>query len=260
MTPPSSKQQRIADITRRLLDARRTNTRVSLADLLPADLDEAYAVQDLVAQSMGPLGGWKVGAKGLDLEPNCAPLPAAGIFAAPAALQDGAWRARGIETELAFRFDADLPERVTPYTRDEVLGAIGAALPAIEVVESRLIEFPNPQPLAMRSDLNSHGALITGSTIEFRPQLLDATRLAARQWFDDREVANKVGGNPAIEIGRLLVWLVNHLAARGLGLQAGQIVSTGSFTGMLFAPAACRVRGEIVGVGVCEVGFEAGAA
>jgi len=257
MTQDTNPQQRIEDIARRLIDARRTQTRISLADLMPADAAEAYAVQDLVAQRLGPIGGWKVGAKGMEAEPTCAPLAAAGILPTPASLPDGAWRARGIETELAVRFDADLPERETPYTRDEVLAAIGAVLPTIEVVETRLAEFPKAPPLAMLADMGAHGALITGSAIPFNAALLDSTKLAAQQWFGDQEVANSTGGNPAIDIGRILTWLANHCAARGLGLTKGQIVTTGSCTGMLFAPAASQVRGTVEGLGECAVNFTA---
>lgn len=255
MTQNTDPQQRIEDIARRLLDARRTRTRISLSECMPADAAEAYAVQDIVAQSLGPIGGWKVGAKGLEAEPTCAPLAAAGIMPTPASLPDGAWRARGIETELAVRFDADLPERGTPYTRDEVLAAIGAVLPTIEVVETRLAEFPKAPPLAMLADMGAHGALITGSPIPFSAALLDSTCLAAQQWFGEAEVANSTGGNPAVDIGRILTWLANHCAARGLGLTKGQIVTTGSCTGMLFAPAGAQVRGQVAGLGECAVSF-----
>ena len=258
MTNATNPQQRIEDIARRLIDARRTQTRISLADKMPADAAEAYAVQDLVAQTLGQIGGWKVGAKGLEAEPTCAPLAAAGILPTPANLADGAWRARGIETELAVRFDTDLPERETPYTRAEVLAAVGAVLPTIEVVETRLAEFPKAPPLAMLADMGAHGALVTGSPIPFDPALLDSTKLAARQWFGDQEVANSTGGNPAIDIGRVLTWLANHCAARGLGLTKGQIVTTGSCTGMLFAPAGAQVRGLVSGLGECELRFGAG--
>jgi 2-keto-4-pentenoate hydratase len=255
MTQDIDAQRRIEDIARRLIDARRTRTRISLADSMPADAAEAYAVQDLVAQSLGPIGGWKVGAKGPDAEPTCAPLAAAGILPTPASLADGAWRARGIETELAVRFEADLPERDTPYTGDEVLAAIGAVLPTIEVVETRLLEFPRAQPLAMLADMGAHGALIIGSAIPFDPALFDSRKLAARQWFGNEEVANSTGGNPAIDIGRLLTWLANHCAARGLGLARGQVVTTGSCTGMLFAPAGAQVRGHVAGLGECALHF-----
>ena len=257
MTLAPDRSHIVETIARRLIDARRTRTRISLAEFALTDAAEAYAVQDLVLQSLGPVGGWKVGAKGLEGTPTCAPLPAAGILRTPASVADGAWRARGIETEVAVRFDADLPERESPYTLVEIEAAIGALMPAIEVVETRLIEFPSAPPLAMLADMGAHGALVLGEAIAFRPGMLDIKGIAARQWFDGREVANTVGANPAVDIGRLLVWLVNHCAARGLGLVRGQVVTTGSLTGMLFAPAGGRARGLVTGVGECEVAFDA---
>lgn len=258
MAPPPAPGKYIETAARRLLDARRTRTRVSLADLNLADAAQAYAVQDLVMQSLGPIGGWKAGAKGIDRVPTCASLPAAGILVSPATLPDGAWRARGIETELAVRFDRDLPERDVPYAWSEVKAAIGAVMPAMEIVETRLAEFPSAPPLAMLADMGAHGGLVIGPPINFRPDLLDTARLAAQQWFGDKEVANSVGGNPAIDLGRVLVWLANHCASRGLGLREGQVVTTGSCTGMLFAPPGSRVRGSVEGVGACEAVFSPG--
>ena len=257
MTPATAHSPDVETIARRLIDARRTRTRISLAEFALADARQAYAVQDLVLQSLGPVGGWKVGAKGLDGTPTCAPLPAAGILRTPGNLADGAWRARGIETEIAVRIDADLPERASPYTQGEVEAAIGAIMPAIEVVETRLMAFPSAPPLAMLADMGAHGALVIGEAIVFRPGMLDIKKAVAQQWFDGREVASTVGANPAVDIARLLVWLANHCAGRGLSLTRGQVVTTGSLTGMLFAPAGARVRGLVFGVGECEVAFDA---
>jgi 2-keto-4-pentenoate hydratase len=206
-------------------------------------------------QDIGPIGGWKVGAKGPDREPNCAPLPAAGILTSLAALGDGAWRVRGIETELAVRLERDLAPRDRPYGRDEVLSAIGALVPAIEVVETRLIEFPAADPVASLADLNSHGALVVGDPVTPGPDALDGARIEAQLWFGEREVAATRGGNPAVDLGRLLVWLANHCSQRGHGLQRGQVVTLGSCTGMLFAPAGCRVRGTLAGIGAVELAF-----
>ena len=98
MTLAPDRSHIVETIARRLIDARRTRTRISLAEFALTDAHEAYAVQDLVLQSLGPVGGWKVGARGLDGTPTCAPLPAAGILRTPASLADCAWRARCIET------------------------------------------------------------------------------------------------------------------------------------------------------------------
>ena len=248
---------RIEAAARRLLDARGAHQRVSLADLAPASLAEAYAIQDRQLQEIGPVGGWKVGARGPDREPSCAPLPASGIHTSLALLPDGAWRVRGIEAELAVRLERDLPPRASPYALDEVLSSIGALVPALEVVETRLAEFPAADPLAGLADLNAHGALVVGDPVAAGPGALDASKLEVRLWFDDQQVASTCGGNPAVDLGRLLVWLANHCSQRGLGLQRGQVVTLGSCTGMLFAPAATRVRATLGGIGAVELAFTA---
>jgi 2-keto-4-pentenoate hydratase len=46
----------------------------------------------------------------------------------------------------------------------------------------------------------------------------------------------------------LLVWLANRCRGRGAGLQAGQVVTTGSCTGMLFASPGTAVHAEVAGL------------
>lgn len=251
---------RIAAAAARLIAARLEGRLVSLAEVALESRAEAYAVQDAVLREIGPVGGWKVGAKGPTVEPACAPMPASGLFATPARLAGTSWRLRGIETEIAVRLDRDLPSRATPYSRDEVLAAIGAVLPVIEVVETRLEEFPGGAPGCVLADLNSHGALVLEAALPLAPGMLnyldDGSLLRVRQSFNGKEVAQTQGGNPAVNLLRLVVWLANHCARRGQALVAGQIVTTGSCTGMLFAPAGAGVRGEIDGVGAVEVQFQ----
>jgi 2-keto-4-pentenoate hydratase len=45
-----------------LLDARRNGAPIAdlPADLQPADVDEAYFVQDRMAETYGEIGGWKI--------------------------------------------------------------------------------------------------------------------------------------------------------------------------------------------------------
>ena len=44
------------------------------------------------------------------------------------------------------------------------------------------------------------------------------------------------------------VWLANHCSARGAGLKAGQVITSGSCTGMLFASQGTAVHVEIGGL------------
>jgi 2-keto-4-pentenoate hydratase len=50
-----------------------------------------------------------------------------------------------------------------------------------------------------------------------------------------------------------LVWLANYLAARGQALTAGQIVTTGSYCGVLELPLCVPLSVEFGGLGVLSV-------
>ena len=232
-----------------LLAARRSGPQPAWRDILPADRAAAYAIQDATVAALGPIGGWKVGAKSPDAEPICAPLPASGIVASGATLTGPAWRLRGIEAEVALRVARDLDGGPLPPD------AFDAVLPAIEVVETRLADFQVSDPLAQLADLQSHGALVLGASAALAPGQLDLRVVEVRLTFDGTEVAHTRGGNPAEDVWRLLQWLATHVAARGLPLRAGQVVTTGSLTGMLFTVQGARVEAILTRIGTVGLRF-----
>lgn len=233
---------------RRLVQAR-NGTPVSSGETTPPDRAAAFAVQDATLAQLGPAGGWKVGAKTADAEPACAPLPAGGVLASGVSLTGNAWRMRGIEVELAVRLGRD----VGPG--DDIAAAIDAVLPAIEVVETRLSDWRDSSALAQLADLQTHGALVIGEPSALRPRDADLRTLAAYLAFDGQPVASTRGANPAADVWRLLQWLALHCAQRGQPLKAGQVITTGSCTGMLFAPEGAHVQAELSGLGRVELRF-----
>ena len=50
-------------------------------------------------------------------------------------------------------------------------------------------------------------------------------------------------------------WLAHYLNGRGEGLKAGQIVTTGSYAGIVDVPAGQPIRIELDGIGVIETTF-----
>ncbi|HEU5296843.1 MAG TPA: 2-oxopent-4-enoate hydratase, partial [Burkholderiaceae bacterium] len=57
--------------------ARSEGERAPHSAVCPASRQEAYAIQDATVAGLGPMGGWKVGARARQ-EPTCAPLPLQG--------------------------------------------------------------------------------------------------------------------------------------------------------------------------------------
>ncbi len=221
--------------------------------------EQAYRVQDRVARSLGGVGGWKVGASGPDAEPLAAPLASSLIAASPASLPAGRFNALGIEAEFAFRFARPLPPRERPWSRDEVIGAIGALVPTIEVVDSRLGAWARDEPEWKLADNQSNGFLVHG--LEVREWSgIDLPGFPVELWIDGAcAVSGEDSGNPARDLPRLAEWLANHLARTRSGLAAGAIVTTGSYTGLLPARAGQTVVARYPGLGEVSVRFTEGA-
>lgn len=240
------------EAARRLLAARKGAAAVHARDIAPPDETVAYAVQDATLRAIGPVGGWKVGAASPEARPGTAPLPAAGIYPDGITLVGPPWRMRGIEVEVAVRLGRDLDGDVS---REECLGAIDAVLPAIEVVETRLADWRDSDPLAQLADLQTHGALVLGAPSPLPATDVDLRRVEAYLAFDGQPVASSYGAHPAGDLGRLVHWLAAHCAARGQPLRAGQVVTTGSCTGLLFAPEGAHVQAQLKGIGLVQLRF-----
>lgn len=237
------------------VQARKNASTVAWRQIVPANRAQAFEIQDATMALLGPAGGWKVGSKGPGSEPGCAPLPATGLMASGVALAGPEWRLRGVEVEVALRVGRDIDPQGRLLPQQELAAAFDAVLPVIEVVESRLDDRQGSDPLAQLADLQSHGALILGAPSAFLPADVDLRSIEARLAFDGEVVAVTHGGNPAEELWPMLAWLALHCAQRGQPLRRGQIVTTGSCTGMLFAPAGTLVQGHLPGIGVVELQF-----
>jgi 2-keto-4-pentenoate hydratase len=229
----------------------------TLAQPLPADLTppteaDAYEIQRLTMASLGEIGGWKVGATGPDATPVCAPMLKAGLHNAPAVLHGADFSTRDIESEIAFIIGQDLPPRPTPYTRDEVVAAIESCHPGIEVLQSRFADPTHVDPLSNLADLIRHGAYVTGAPIAGW-QHLDFSHVTVTQAIG--EAVQHHRGNPAGDMIRLVQWLANTGATWAGGLQAGQVITCGSWTGATPAPEAEHVIVEFSIAAPVALGF-----
>lgn len=242
----------IAKITRLatlLAEARRAGRRLTVLppDLVPLDAAEADAVQWATADHLGEaIAGYKVAQVG-DADGSLGLIAAPRLLAAPARAILPATGMR-IELEIAFRVARDLSGRADgrPYAADEVAAALDSAFAAFEIVESRLPAEPKPAPLSARADSLSNWGLVIGAPVtDWRPAV--RADVAVALTIDGTRVVERHGGHPAGDPFHPIVWLANALAARGTGLVAGQVVTTGAFGGSHPLPAGARVTGSIAG-------------
>ena len=239
-----------------LLNARRTATPIDdlPAELQPATLEEAYAVQDIIAEAYGEIGGWKVGAPTPEATPIFAPMPRRWIAASGSTLSGPTWRYRGLEAEIAFLLGEDLPPRATPYSNDEVTAAIQSCHPAIEVIESGLADPLVAARWSMIADMQIHGGFVYGpayadwKSIDFNAE---AVSLAV----DGVVRIERTGSNTSGNLLRLLPFLANEGAARTGGLRRGQWITTGSWTGLVQAEAGSDVNVHFGTAGRVELCF-----
>ena len=215
-----------------LLDARRASQPIAElpADLQPQTLEEAYYVQDRMSLAYEAIGGWKIGAPTADAIPMFAPMPFAWISSDGPELRGSMHRYRGLEAEIAFLMDEDLPPRTTPYTREEVLSAVASCHPAIEVLETAYIDPMQVSRLSMIADLQIHGGFVYGPACPDW-QRIDFTQEHVTLAVDGTVRVERTGSNTSGDLLRLLPFLANEGAARTGGLKKGDWITTGSWTG-----------------------------
>lgn len=252
MTQPTSAHALRA--ARPLLDARAHGRRLPTLpdDATPRTADDAYAIQDAIVAATGAIGGWKVGAKTRTAQPTCAPLCRAWLVQSPACFAATAFSLYGIESELAFTLARDLPPRREHYREADLVASIASIHPAIEIVESRYTDFRAVDPLSLLADFLSHGALVVGPGVAV-PLHFDVSHQGVELDVDGERVIASVDSNPAGNPFRLLAWLANHVAERRGGLRSGDIVTTGSWTGLRFAPPRAAVTARFDGIGEARV-------
>ena len=235
-----------------LLAARRTRDPLDRLpeDCRPATLDEALRIQAAsVAQSGERVAGWKVGAV-MDGRVSYGVILASRVVRSGGTVEAKDVPMLGMEPEVAFRFLRDAPPREAPYTYDEVAERV-MAFPAIEIVATRYRDYKGTAVIERVADCMSNGAFVVGPD---RPdwRTLDLVKLPVVLRFGDTIAAQGVGGHVAGDPLLPAVALVNDLRTQH-GVRAGQMMTTGTYTGLHYASPGTRVRAAFDGFGDAEV-------
>ena len=250
---------KIAAAARLLEEARRSGVQLPAlpSDLAPADEAEAMAMHFAGVAALGPIVGWKVGAPTPDAEPGYGALTAATLHASPAALPASTLKLWAVEAEIAVRLGRDLPARETPYSREEVLAAVAAWHPAIEVLDTAFERWSEQPALWRMADRHSHGLLILGPA-SAEPPAGPLDHAPVRLEIDGETIFEHEGGNTGGDPMRLLVALVNRLRHGPNHLKATDVVTTGSATPFHQAGAGQTVTASFAGLGSATLTIDAG--
>jgi 2-keto-4-pentenoate hydratase len=244
----------ITKATKLLTDARRSRKPAVIAGVTLQKEEEAYRVQDAVFAELWPgarPAAWKAGGPSDKVEPTAAPIPREQVLRSPASVAGASMQMIGVEAEVAFRLAKDLPPRSRPYSERSVAAAVGEALVVIELCDTRLANWKKTPGVWKLADFQNNGALVVGSgtrdwqKIDFLQQEVEF-RIGAR-------VAKAKGAHSFGNPFRLLPWLVRHAAKRGLGLHAGDVITTGAWTGLEIAKLGDEVTAKFPGIGEATV-------
>lgn len=235
-----------------LIAARRSRTRITSlpGGSHPADVGEALTIQDAVIAKLGErIAGWKV-AIDKDGKVMRGAIIGSRMLQSPASLLAADVPLLGMEAEIAFLFDRALPPRDSDYTASEIRDAV-TALVGIEIVDSRFLDYANAPPLDRTADCMSNGAFVVG-THRSDWQRFDLATLEATLRVNGEVVVRKTGGHVAGDPILPAIALVNTLR-RTKGVAEGQIITTGTYTGLNFVKPGDRVAVEFSGFGTAEI-------
>ena len=224
--------------------------------LRPKTLEEAYALQDIVATDLGPVGGWKVGAPSPEATPGYSPMPLFGGYATSGQrLKSSYRRLRGVEAEIAFHLGKDLPPRGQSYSREEVEGAIASAHPAIELLESAFTDPDKADRLSAVGDLQLNGGFVYGPAFPGWRNA-DFTRESVTVMLEGVVRFEGTASNTAgTDLLRLVVWMANEARHRTAGLKAGDWITTGSWCGKFLANSDSEVTVRFSTFGEVQIYF-----
>lgn len=232
-------------------------------DCTPQTVEDGMAIQNALAELWGlEVAGWKVGAASaaaMEMLGTDAPFPGR-VFApylldSPANVAAEALHKCAVECEFAFRLGRDLPPRDADYRMDEIRDTVTEAYPAIELVNDYWVDGFALGVAHFVADNGSNGGLVLGAPIgDWRER--DLAAAAVTLTIDGEPAATGTGANVLGHPLSTLVWLANDLSRRGIGLREGQIVTTGSMTGMTPCRPGATAVGDYGVLGSVQVTFD----
>ncbi|MDM0019097.1 2-keto-4-pentenoate hydratase [Variovorax saccharolyticus] len=156
-----------------------------------------------------------------------------------------------VEAEIALVLDRDLPHE--KHTMADLIGATAYALPAIEVVGSRIANWDIRLSDTV-ADNASSGLFVLGS----RPVTLDRLDLAGCGMVMERRGDQVSVGAGAACLGNPLnaaIWLADMLASMGTPLRAGDVLLTGALGPMVAVQPGDVFTARIEGLGCVAAAF-----
>lgn len=244
-----------------LLAIRRTRQRPAGLPqrLQPQTVEHAYAIQDVVVDRLGGIGGWKIVHPAAGAAPRCSPIHAPEILQSGVTLDWDAFLWPEVEVEIAVVLGRDLPPRADAYTADDVRAAVARVTGAFELLGSRFADRTAATRTESLADLLSSAGVVIGDG-DGRFDATEFADVAMSLAFDGAVVGTATGGPSSAEVLGTLTWLANHACGRSGGLRAGQVVITGArIHPISLPPHGVRMAAQVAGLGEVHATFRGSA-
>ena len=224
-------------------------------------IEDSYAISTAVAQRKISLGarliGHKVGltSKAMQAsskidEPDYGHLLDSMLIAEGAKVPHANFCLPRVEVELAFVLGR--PLKGPGIGLVDVLRATEYVVPALEIVDARLVD--QRKIFDTVADNGAAAGLVLGGR-PIKPMDLDLRWVSALMYrnseIEETGVAAGVLGHPALGVA----WLANKLGQHGVGMDAGHIILSGSFTRVVFARKGDTLFGDFGSMGSVCVQF-----
>jgi 2-keto-4-pentenoate hydratase len=239
--------------------ARRVPFRNLPPEIAPKDVPEAYAAQDALVRILGEREGRIAGLKiatttkvmqqlmGID-HPCGGVIFERRVHRSPATIRLSDYMNVVIECEVGLRLKSELPVSGAPFTADSVRPAVGAVIPAFELVEDRKADYKQTNALSVIAENCWNAGVVLGADVALTPGR-SLTGIAGRLAING-ESANEGRSDDPLAT---LAWVANLAAARGRALAAGMVVITGSVIVTLPIKPGDRFVFTLEGFGSTEV-------
>jgi 2-keto-4-pentenoate hydratase len=207
--------------------------------------------------------GWKIGAAAEDIRraegvpgPSPGRIYRHGVFTSPAKLPSELFiNYRNCECEFAFELGVDFPAREREWTEADARAGIESLFPALEIGDTVFEDWYGASGYFGSCFDNGGGAAFVEGTKCKDWSGLDLVRAGMDVYLNGHYVKSGTGqaamGHPVTS----LTWLLNWLREQGRDVAAGEVVSTGTCTGHLFALPGDTVRADFGALGAVEAHF-----
>lgn len=225
------------------------------ADAGPANAEDAYRLQDAVGDALFPgqrSAAWKVGAPRRDVEPTASPIAPPLVLASPATWTRGPVTGFAVEAEIAFRVAQGVDGRALAG-EPNLAECFDQVLVTLEICDARMRNHREVSALWKLADSQVNAGLVAGSGCAL-DRVTDFARLRCDVRVDGAPLVPAPAGHPLGDPRVLLPWWLRHAARRG-GVRAGDIVTTGSWCGLVPVVNGTTVEARFDGIGAAGVRF-----